>query len=93
MPGLNDLAEEFEGRARFVVVEEDGVEVTRLSLNFAPIFIEERLRGMLNSMARREGFEPPTLVSTPPAPFWFTGARTGYGGGVAVPTQRRSPRT
>lgn len=66
---MNTLAEEFEGRARFVVVEadregqvlarfdassfpayivyRDGVEVTRLTLNFASIFMEERLRGMV----------------------------------------------
>ncbi len=67
---MNELAREFEGRARFVVVEadragdvlesfgassfpaylvfNDGVEVSRLSLNFTSVFLEERLRGMVN---------------------------------------------
>ena len=66
---MNALAEEFDGRARFVLVEterddglldrfdagsfpaylvfRDGEEVSRLTLNFASIFLEERLRGML----------------------------------------------
>ena len=67
---MNTLAREFEGRARFVVVEadrdgqvlesfdassfpayivyRDGVEITRLTLSFASIFMEERLRAMVD---------------------------------------------
>ena len=72
MPVIEQLADEFSGRASFVkvdttkddsvlasfgsssyptyIVYRDGVEVDRLIINFAPWFIEARLRSMVENV-------------------------------------------
>ena len=71
MPVVEQLANEFDGRARVVTVDadrdgeileafgasgfptylvfKDGEEVDRLLLNFVPVLIESRLRGMIEA--------------------------------------------